>query len=243
MICEGLHHQLLFKMTDYWVGLLLALCCFTNNVYSATFPTGCSYVEEIDSTHLYVCDFSAVTFPLTYNTFSNPLPQWILLNKINGAISFSGFASYDTTQLNRDRHPTLQLHCASGGSLSLSSGVFTDMGYIQELEIVGCTSTLSASSFEGLGSLNKLTIRGGQISTIDVAVFSNLHIVEIDNYPFPRGELIIEDLTVASLPTGIFDNLNSTRWIKLENLGLGTVDANLFSQVKTLVASPLGTTT
>ncbi|KAK3105017.1 hypothetical protein FSP39_015245 [Pinctada imbricata] len=78
--------------------------------------------------------------------------------------------------------------------------------------------------------LNKLTIRGGTISTIDAAAFTGLSIQPVANYPEPMGQLSFQKLTLGSaLPATVFSNLGAARWIKLENIGLTSVDSSLFS--------------
>lgn len=207
----------------------LSLLSFVNG---ANFPSGCSYYDEMDSTHLYKCTFGTVSLPLTYSTFSDPLPQWIQIAKINGNInagSFTGFDSYDTTKLSHDKNPTLQLFCTTGGSLNLQATSFNTLGYIQEVEISNCNVNLPANVFSPFGTLNKLTIRGGTL-TLNSATFEGLTIEPIDQYTDPAGALIIKDLTISGgFPTDVLKPLNKTKTIRIENVGLTSINDTVFS--------------
>ncbi|XP_061162751.1 SLIT and NTRK-like protein 5 [Saccostrea echinata] len=201
-------------------------------VNGANFPTGCSYHDEVDSVHLYKCTFGSVTLPLTYSTFSDPLPQWIQITKINGnmnAGSFTGFGSYDTTKLSHDKNPTLQLFCTTGGSLNLQSTSFNTLGYIQEVEISNCNVNLPANVFSPFGTLNRLTISGGTL-TLNAATFEGLTIAPIDKYADAAGELTIKDLTLSGgFPANVFTPINQTRSIRVENVGLTSIAETVFS--------------
>lgn len=220
-----------FKM---YFGNCALVLFFTVVTYSnaATFPSGCSYHDLVGSVHLYKCTFGTVSLPLTYSGFNNPLPQWIQITKINGnmnAGSFTGFGSYDTTQLSHDKNPTLQLFCTTGGSLNLQATSFNTMGYIQEVEISNCNVNLPDNVFSPFGTLNKLTISGGTL-TLNAGSFSGLTIAPIDKYTDPAGALIIKDLTLSGdFPTGVFSPINGTKTIRLENIGLTSINSSVFS--------------
>ena len=96
-------------------------------------------------------------------------------------------------------------------------------------------TTLPSGAFSGITILNKLTIRGGTITTIDANAFNGLDIQPIANYPEPEGTLTFEKVTLTNgIPAALFANLASTRWINLNNLGLTTIDAALFTSVTAL---------
>ena len=211
---------------------LIFILSLLTSANGATFPSGCSYHDLMDSTHLYKCTFGSVTLPLTYSGFSNPLPQWIQITKINGNLnagSFTGFGSYDTTKLSHDKNPTLQLFCTTGGSLNLQATSFNTLGYIQEVEISNCNVNLPDNVFSPFGTLNKLTIRGGTL-TLNSNTFDGLTIAPIDKYTDPAGELIIKDLTLSGgFPANVFTPINKTRTIRIENVGLTYVNETTFS--------------
>lgn len=220
-----------FKMYFGNCALILFLTVVTYS-NAATFPSGCSYHDLVGSVHLYKCTFGTVSLPLTYSGFSNPLPQWIQITKINGnmnAGSFTGFGSYNTAQLSHDKNPTLQLFCTTGGSLNLQATSFETMGYIQEVEISNCNVNLPDNVFSPFGTLNKLTISGGTL-TLNAGTFSGLTIAPIDKYTDPAGALIIKDLTLSGgFPSGVFSPINGTKTIRLENIGLTSINSSVFS--------------
>ena len=198
-------------------------------------PTGCSYDSSDSSTGIYTCTWGSYTPPLTFNTFSDPYPQRLIIAGVSGTMtsgsSFSGFSSFASNLLDLDYSASLEIVCSSGGSLTISSGTFTDMGYLQELKISNCDiASLPSSVFTNIGTLDSLTIQGGSIASLAADSLTGLTITPLD-VPIPSAALVMKNTAITgnAIPVGMLNGLTAAKSVQLDNLGLTSIDNTLLS--------------
>lgn len=215
--------------------LLFGLLGFSIGIVSAAiYPSGCNY-DSSSSMGLYTCDFASITLPLPYINFSNPEPQRLVIYDVTGDLSatqlVSGFSAFNYSAVNADYTNYLEIACKTGGSLQISSTMFTDMNYINEFKMTGCnfTSGLPSSAFSAFVKLDSLTIDGGVISSTQSDTFSGLNITKISGLPTPQGKLTIKNANIGSnFSVGFFDSLSDLSAIDISGCGMTAIDPNLF---------------
>uniref|UniRef100_K1Q5U9 Uncharacterized protein n=1 Tax=Magallana gigas TaxID=29159 RepID=K1Q5U9_MAGGI len=184
---------------------------------------------------LYTCDFASITLPLPYINFSNPEPQRLVIYDVTGDLSatqlVSGFSAFNYSAVNADYTNYLEIACKTGGSLQISSTMFTDMNYVNEFKMTGCnfTSGLPSSAFSTFVELDSLTIEGGIIASTQSDTFSGLNITKISGLPTPQGKLTIKNANVGSnFSVGFFDSLSDLSAVDISGCGLNAIDPNMF---------------
>lgn len=215
--------------------LLFGLLGFSIGIVSAAiYPSGCNY-DSSSSMGLYTCDFASITLPLPYINFSNPEPQRLVIYDVTGDLSatqlVSGFSAFNYSAVNADYTNYLEIACKTGGSLQISSTMFTDMNYINEFKMTGCnfTSGLPSSAFSTFVELDSLTIEGGVIASTQSDTFSGLNITKISGLPTPQGKLTIKNANIGSnFSVGFFDSLSDLSAIDISGCGMTAIDPNLF---------------
>lgn len=215
--------------------LLFGLLGFSIGIVSAAiYPSGCNY-DSSSSMGLYTCDFASITLPLPYINFSNPEPQRLVIYDVTGDLSatqlVSGFSAFNYSAVNADYTNYLEIACKTGGSLQISSTMFTDMNYINEFKMTGCnfTSGLPSSAFSTFVELDSLTIEGGIIASTQSDTFSGLNITKISGLPTPQGKLTIKNANVGSnFSVGFFDSLSDLSAVDISGCGLNAIDPNMF---------------
>nr|XP_011452533.2 uncharacterized protein LOC105345886 isoform X1 [Crassostrea gigas] len=215
--------------------LLFGLLGFSIGIVSAAiYPSGCNY-DSSSSMGLYTCDFASITLPLPYINFSNPEPQRLVIYDVTGDLSatqlVSGFSAFNYSAVNADYTNYLEIACKTGGSLQISSTMFTDMNYINEFKMTGCnfTSGLPSSVFSTFVELDSLTIEGGIIASTQSDTFSGLNITKISGLPTPQGKLTIKNANVGSnFSVGFFDSLSDLSAVDISGCGLNAIDPNMF---------------
>ncbi|KAK3104692.1 hypothetical protein FSP39_007932 [Pinctada imbricata] len=235
--------------------LLLLFGCHL--VSSQTVKSGCSYDGTAGAIGVFSCDFTLVTFPISYSEFNNPRAQRLRIYKIDGELkasgpkTFSGFASMTT--LDPDYTAYLELECSTGatpGALILSSGTFVDMGHLQELYIKNCLLEAGLPSFVfiNLNSLHILTMEGGKIEATYGDSLSSFSIDKTSTLNKPRAILNLTNIDIigGTFASGFFYPLTEVETIILSNNGITSFDRSEFSQntqVQTLVLRDNGFTT
>ncbi|XP_052717144.1 uncharacterized protein LOC128189535 [Crassostrea angulata] len=215
--------------------LLFGLLGFSIGIVSAAiYPSGCNY-DSSSSMGLYTCDFASITLPLPYINFSNPEPQRLVIYDVTGDLSatqlVSGFSAFNYSAVNADYTNYLEIACKTGGSLQISSTMFTDMNYVNEFKMTGCnfTSGLPSSAFSTFVELDSLTIEGGIIASTQSDTFSGLNITKISGLPTPQGKLTIKNANVGSnFSVGFFDSLSDLSAVDISGCGLNAIDPNMF---------------
>jgi hypothetical protein len=227
-------------MLDKMVVALLLLLSIQMMVNGQTSPTGCTYVNNAGlGIGVYECDFNAITLPLAYSSFSSPKPQRLKIYNIHGHLpassptaSFSGFSAFSGS-LDPDYAASLELRCATGGTLLLYAGTFTGMSYLQRLSIYNCAiqSGFPSSGFLAIGTLDYFLVYGGSLTTLATDAFAGLYIQKL-SIPDAKGELAFVDVTMPSttLPHGLFYSLTDIVSIRLDNIGLTAITSDVFSQ-------------
>lgn len=203
---------------------------------AATFPAGCTYEEYTKPIGVYTCDFTNASFPVALSSFSNPNPQRLKITFFNGNLAsssvFSGFNAYDVSTFDTNYRASLEISCATSGTLGLSTSSFTDMTYIQELKIVGCNLNLGipANTFSGM-QLDYLEISKGVIASTDASSLTGLTIKKLTNVPSPIGGFTIQNaqLTAGQLAAGFFSPLTSVVAITVDNANLINLTSGMFS--------------
>ncbi|XP_052097358.1 uncharacterized protein LOC127732366 [Mytilus californianus] len=219
--------------------LLVVLLCGAVKVDGAA-QSGCTYVDTDGSARgVYECDYPSVSLPLTYSSFSSPIPQRMKIYNVHGQLpasnptsTFSGFSGMGT--LDPDYPASLEIRCSAGGTLLLFAGTFTGMSYLQELSIINCviSSGFTSSAFSAIGSLNYFLVYGGSLATLANDAFTGLDIQKLSSVPDPKGELAMIGVTLPSttLPQGLLYSQTNLVSVVLDNLGLTVVRADDFSQ-------------
>jgi hypothetical protein len=220
------------------MGILLLCFFLLFNTGIATNPTGCTSDESDSSVTHYLCDMTTVGGSITFADFTDSEPQRLSLYNVDHSISsslFSGFGAFQVNNLNEDYPATIQFLCTN--ALTIASSTFTNLGYMEDVRFNDCSTSLIASMFSGLGTINHLSITGGTLSTIDANTFTSLTIEPVASVEDPRGELIIRNvvLTPGTFPSSFFSPLTTVKRIYLENLGLTAVDASWFTSNIALV--------
>ena len=220
-----------------WLLLLLV----SHGALSQTMKTGCTYDNTAGSIGVFSCDFTLVTFPLSYSEFNNPRAQRLRIFNVDGELkdsgpkTFSGFTSMSS--LDPDYTAYLEIECSSGstpGALILSTGTFTDMGYLQELYIRNCRweAGITANLFSNLNSLHILTIEGGNIASTVGDSFTSFTIDKSST--LRRASAILNFTNVAltqnTFASGFFYPLTSVETIIISNVGMSSLDRSEFSQ-------------
>lgn len=226
--------------------LVYFICCLT--LYSwpiqAAAPTGCTYSTDTGSRGLYTCDFTVMTLPATYSTFTSPIPQRLKIRNINGNLpvssptkTFNGFGSYATGSHDKDFTSYLELRCSSGnpsGQAVISLGTFSQMSYLEELYIKDCrlTNGLPEFVFSDLQNLHILVIEGGSIAATAADSMANFNISISSTLSESSGILNFTNVAITggTFTTGFFYPLTTVNTIILENNGLTSLETSTFSQ-------------
>ncbi|KAL8620322.1 hypothetical protein ACOMHN_059922 [Nucella lapillus] len=106
------------------------------------------------------------------------------------------------------------------------------MAFYNEIRIVNCDfTTVAASAFTNLGSVNYFSLEGGAVNSMDAGAFLGLNVIKDTSLPTPKGafEMIDVNVVSAGLPSGIFSNMTQAESITLSNCRLFTIDVDLFS--------------
>ncbi|XP_060075680.1 phospholipase A2 inhibitor beta-like [Ylistrum balloti] len=204
---------------------LLSLCDF---ISGQSFPSGCAYSSATGTPGIFTCDFASVTLPLTFNTFSSPYPQRLVINNVDGQLpassptaTFSGFNSMSIANLDTNYPASLEIKCASNGNLVLFAGTFSGLGYIQELKITNCVLSggLANNVFADFGDLDSLIIDGGSINGLNADSLSGLNITRLA-IPNALGMFAMMNLALDTntFPSGFFYPLSKVKAIILDNL-------------------------
>ena len=215
--------------------LLVVLVMLIGSSFGAS-PTGCSYDSSYSSTGIYTCIFGSYTEPLTYSAFSSPRPQRLKITNLSGSFpaggsAFSGFSSYSSGLFDVNYPASLELVCTGTGTLTLSTGTFTDMGYLQEVKFTHCNiASLTSNMLSNFGSLNSLMFEYGSIASYTADFLTGLTI-EAQSVSVPKGELVIKDCTISptDIPAGLFDPLTAAKVIRIEHAGVTTINSAAFS--------------
>lgn len=221
------------KTMDFRVVCLLAFLVVCDG---ATYPSGCTYQEYTKPIGVYTCDFTNASFPVALSSFSSPNPQRLKITFFNGNLVsssvFSGFNAYDVSTFDTNYRASLEISCATSGTLGLSTTSFTDMTYIQELRITGCNldSGIPANVFSGM-QLDYLEIDKGIIASTDSASLTGLTIAKISTVPNPIGGFTIRNaqLTAGELAANFFSPLTSAVSITVDNANLINLTSGMFS--------------
>jgi hypothetical protein len=118
-----------------------------------------------------------------------------------------------------------------GMRLFLSTGTFTDMGYLQEVKFTHCNiASLTSNMLSNFGSLNSLMFEYGSIASYTADFLTGLTI-EAQSVSVPKGELVIKDCTISptDIPAGLFDPLTAAKVIRIEHAGVTTINSAAFS--------------
>ncbi|CAC5394120.1 unnamed protein product [Mytilus coruscus] len=167
--------------------------------------------------------------------FSSPDPQRIRVYNVSGTLnspSFSGFSSFNTGTIDTDYPTLLEIECVNGGTLDISAGTFTGMDYIQEFYISNCViSDLPDNVFADFGTLNYFKIEGGSIGATQTNSLNGLNVARFSS-PSPLGTFIIYNspMNTGTLASGFLNPLTTVTTIMLKNIGLNSIEANMFSQ-------------
>ncbi|XP_053378579.1 uncharacterized protein LOC123526812 [Mercenaria mercenaria] len=139
-------------------------------------------------------------------------------------------ASYDTN------YPaSLELVCENGGSLSVASGFLVNMDHIEDFKITNCDlGNIPANAFSELGTLDRLMIENGTVSSFGMSCLDGLTIVRnasvFPTFPKQHGALIIKNtlLTSGSLPTDLLTGQTDLYEAVFRNMNLTSIDAAVF---------------
>lgn len=197
-------------------------------------PYGCTYNQA--DVREYICSARSWSLPLVYSDFVN-IPQVLKLVDVDGYLpfqspaTFSGFESMNTSVMDTSIVPALHIRCVSGGSLIMSNGTFSNMGWVKEVRIFDCAIlTIPDDVFSSFGTLNYFSIDGGSISNMGVNCFSGVNVERMESVPQPLGMFAIRNsrLTSGELVSGVLYPLINTSIILLENTDMGVINKDLF---------------
>ncbi|XP_021342516.1 leucine-rich repeat and immunoglobulin-like domain-containing nogo receptor-interacting protein 2 isoform X2 [Mizuhopecten yessoensis] len=208
--------------------LLVVLFLLCDFISGQSFPSGCAYSSTTGIPGIFTCDFTTVTLPLTFNTFSSPYPQRLVINNVDGQLpasspsaSFSGFSSMSTANLDTNFPASLEIKCVSNGNLLLFAGTFSGLSYMQELKITNCilSGGLPNNVFSDFGDLDSLIIDGGSINGLNADSLSGLNITKL-SIPNALGMFAMMNLALNTntFPSGFFYPLSKVKAIILDNL-------------------------
>lgn len=216
--------------TTVFLLLSLMMMMMMTRVVDAAKPSGCS-----ESSGVYTCDYRFVV-PMAATDFDPP-PQRLILEEVDGTLAatdLTAFANVDQTLFDINYAAQLTIICITGGGgvVTLDSTSFTDMEFYDEIRIINCGFTsIPASAFSRLGSVNHFSLEGGTVDSIDADALLGLNVIRDASLPVPRGSFAMIDVTVvpAGLPQGFFSNMSEAREIILSNCNLFSIDLDLFS--------------
>lgn len=215
---------------------IIVILAFQSLCHGATFPSGCTYEEYTKAIGVYSCDFTNATFPVALGSFSSPNPQRLKITFFTGnlvsASVFSGFNAYDVSTFDTNYKASLEISCATSGTLGLATTSFSDMTYIQELRLVGCNlnNGIPANTFNGM-QLDYLEIDRGIIASTDASSLAGLTIQRLASVPNPIGGFTIKNaqLTAGELATNFFSPITSVVSITVDNANLVNLTTGMFS--------------
>ncbi|KAH3782749.1 hypothetical protein DPMN_160668 [Dreissena polymorpha] len=183
------------------------------------------------------CDFPVWSPPLMDSQFSSP-PGKVVLRDINGDIPSQAFSGL----YNNGGNPGLQqisLDCGNTGlqTLTLHTDSMTpNLAWVTSMLITFCVSVvIEDSAFSAMTGLQKLSILGGNVSSISPTAFAGMTSLTtlelLSDIPAGLPVGLFDDLTelktldmadtkIYSLPAGIFDNLKKLETLKLKGTGL-----------------------
>ncbi|XP_069107237.1 reticulon-4 receptor-like 2 [Argopecten irradians] len=214
------------------VSALLLLFVMVTQTLAAD-PQGCTYDSTLKE---YSCNARNWAPPLVYSDFDN-VPQVLKLIEIDGALSYTGPATFDgfenmnTALFDGNIVPALHIRCVSGGSLIMYNGTFDNMNWVKELRIFDCIIlSIPDDVFSSFGTLNYFSIDGGSISNMGFNSFNGVNIERMSSVPEPLGMLAFRNTQITSggLPNGVLYSLANVSTIILDNIHVRVIQKDMF---------------
>ena len=177
-----------------------------------------------------------------------------LLNVAKLDASFNAIKTMKSTNISNCRekrsYSSLEGLNLSYNSITDIDNFFTVCKYLHNLDIsYNQIENISFSSFNGLGSLTHLSLRGNRLKEIRHEAFSNLEnlkeldlghntisVIDNDSFFSLRGleTLLLDGNNLVYISNTLFSNLNSLSWLSLANNNIRGICLKAFSNVKSL---------